>query len=159
MKFSNFTTLVGLIPVVITLAITVFLIIWGKTSPTAPGYSQSNQSANTEPATPPQTNSEGSVEVTVTPSNLDPTAETWTFSVSLNTHSVELVDDLSQQAFLVTTGGGEEPALSWTGDPPGGHHRQGTLKFKKTRTRPKDIVLLLKNVNGIAERRFVWSYP
>jgi hypothetical protein len=40
----------------------------------------------------PQTSSEGSVEITVRPMNL--TVNTWDFEVTLNTHSVELNEDL-----------------------------------------------------------------
>lgn len=50
------------------------------------------------------------------------------FTVTLNTHSVELSMDPAAVARL-RIGGVEWPVVSWVGDPAGGHHRSGILTF------------------------------
>ena len=68
----------------------------------------------------------GSIEVTVTPRQLD--AQGARFDVALDTHSGDLGIDLARSATL-EVGGRQWPAARWSGDGPGGHHRGGTLQF------------------------------
>ena len=50
------------------------------------------------------------------------------FKISFDTHSVDLDQDLTRQARLVV-GGTTWPIAGWSGDGPGGHHREGELRF------------------------------
>ena len=100
-----------------------------------------------------QTSSEGSVEITVRPMNL--TANTWDFEVTLNTHSVELNEDLVKASILIVDGKEYKP-VSWEGDPVGGHHREGILKFDAPSSQLKSTTLKINQVGGIKERRFSW---
>lgn len=68
----------------------------------------------------------GAVEVTMTPITLD--ASGAVFQLTLDTHTVPLDLDMATAAQLrvndrVTDGAG------WDGQGPGGHHREGTLRF------------------------------
>lgn len=68
----------------------------------------------------------GSVEVTITPIRLDD--QEALFTVSLDTHTVELSMNLVESAVL-DVDGTTWPAVGWTGDGARGHHRSGELRF------------------------------
>lgn len=68
----------------------------------------------------------GEVTVKLTPDRID--AEGATFDVVLDTHSVELDLDVAAHARLVVDGTPWTGA-TWTGAGPGGHHREGSLRF------------------------------
>lgn len=69
----------------------------------------------------------GQVEVEVEPRQLD--GQGAVFAVTMDTHSVELDADLTETATL-EVGGAPWPVQEWTGDGPGGHHREGELSFE-----------------------------
>lgn len=102
----------------------------------------------------PQTNAEEPVSVTVAPQI---SANEWAFSVTLDTHSVDLEDDMAQISRLIDGAGNEYAPNGWTGDPPGGHHRTGTLAFAPIAPAPGAITLLIRDVGGVRERRFTWQ--
>jgi len=68
----------------------------------------------------------GAAEVTVTALTLDSTGAR--FKVKLDTHSGALDTDLPDAAQLRIDGRLAAPG-TWNGDGPGGHHREGTLRF------------------------------
>jgi hypothetical protein len=70
------------------------------------------------------------VTVSVTPIAIKSDAE---FKVVLDTHSQELNDDLIKTAVLLDATGNRYAASSWTGAQPGGHHREGVLRFSGIR--------------------------
>src|SRR3989344_2414254 len=105
----------------------------------------------------PQTNSEGSVEVEVIPVEISDTSDLWQFKIVLNTHSVELDQDLTKITLLVDDKGNEYQSLSWEGAPPGGHHREGILTFNSISPQPSSIELVFKDIDGIKERKFTWD--
>src|SRR3989344_3516564 len=47
-----------------------------------------------EVSSPSRVSTEGSVQIEVTPQNIASASESWAFSVSLNTHSYDLTEDL-----------------------------------------------------------------
>ena len=104
-----------------------------------------------------QINSEGSVEVEVTPLSVSHTSDRWEFSIVISTHSVELDQDLTEVSILIDEGGNEYESLTWEGSPPGGHHREGVLSFKPISPMPGKITLRLEGIGAIAERNFVWE--
>jgi len=68
----------------------------------------------------------GAVAVRIQPRQID--AEGAAFQVSLDTHSFALDLDVARQAQLVV-GASTWPVAGWSGDGPGGHHREGVLRF------------------------------
>ncbi len=102
----------------------------------------------------PQINNEGPVTVTVIPRK-STNANTLDFGIILETHSVELNEDLMKAAILTVDNKGYEPIV-WDGDPPGGHHREGILKFGPLSPMPKKIELIISGIGGISERKFLW---
>lgn len=69
----------------------------------------------------------GAVEVKVEPVKLD--ASGAEFKVFFDGHSFDLGLDPARSATL-TVAGQDWPVARWSGDPAGGHHRQGTLTFQ-----------------------------
>lgn len=100
-------------------------------------------------------NTEGPVTVSVTPSFGN---EFWNFTVGLNTHTVEISQDLTLISELIDDSGKVYKPLLWEGDPVGGHHRNGVLKFNALSPKPKSVELKIKEVGGIAKRSFKWSF-
>ena len=68
----------------------------------------------------------GEVTVKVRPVRIDDQGAE--FRVVFDTHSVDLGIDVAANARL-TVGGSPWTAPSWSGAAPGGHHREGTLRF------------------------------
>ncbi len=97
---------------------------------------------------------DGPVTVTVTPIFSD---TKWNFNVALDTHSEELNTDLTKVSVIVTDDGREYLPINWEGDPPGGHHREGILSFNPIVPQPRFIELILKNIGGVEERKFLWT--
>jgi len=119
-------------------------------------------SAQSAPSTAPkafaaQTSRDGGVTVKVTPKNLARGAPTWDFGVVLDTHSGDLSQDLVKAAALIDARGGEHAPTAWTGDPPGGHHREGVLSFKPLGSETDSVTLRIKDVGGVAQRSFRWA--
>ena len=75
---------------------------------------------------PPRTVDAGSVDVTITPTRFG--AQGATFAIVLDTHAVDLSMDLAAFAAL-DVDGRRWPVAGWSGDGPGGHHREGELRF------------------------------
>jgi hypothetical protein len=109
----------------------------------------------------------GGVTVTVLPLNLDAAAgSTIDFQVKLETHTVDLNQDLTVLSVLAAPSGTELGSPTWVG-PTGGHHIQGTLSFPATDTTgaavtligPGTLALTIRDLAGIAERTFTWELP
>jgi hypothetical protein len=49
------------------------------------------------------------------------------------------------------------PAKSWSGDPPGGHHRKGVLQFPAPTNNPATYEVHVKGVGGVDVRIFRWD--
>jgi len=104
-----------------------------------------------------QVDSAGGVTVKVTPKSMARDAAVWEFAVSLNTHSVDLADDLVRSTVLIDAQGQRHAPMAWEGAGPGGHHRSGVLKFKPPARPAGPIVLQMNGVGGVAERTFRWE--
>jgi hypothetical protein len=94
------------------------------------------------------------VTVSVTPRSLKDGS--WEFDVALNTHSQDLKDDLMKSASLIAGGKAHAPA-GWKGDPPGGHHRKGVLKFDGIDPGPSEIELRIARPGEPKPRSFRWQ--
>lgn len=105
-----------------------------------------------------QTDEQGSVSITVTPTEVGGATETWKFELVLDTHSGSLDEDLMEVVTLVHDQMNIYKPISWEGTEPGGHHREGTLSFDVIDPQPTTIELKVKEVGGIVERSFRWSF-
>jgi hypothetical protein len=103
-----------------------------------------------------QTNNANGVFVTVTPKNLAQ-YQAAEFDVSLNTHSVDLSQDLTAVAELSDDQGHRYLPSRWEGTPPGSHHRKGTLIFPNLQTPVKSVTLIIHDVAQVPERTFSWQ--
>ena len=100
-----------------------------------------------------QSSDEGAVNITVTPKL---SAGGWGFDVVMNTHSVELSEDMVKSSILIVDGKEYKPT-SWDGAGPGGHHREGVLRFNPATAGPETLTLKIKAIGGIPERVFQWQ--
>jgi hypothetical protein len=105
-----------------------------------------------------KTDEQEGVTVTVTPVAIDISSQTteWKFDIVLNTHSVELNQDLTEVATIVDDAGKEYKPLRWEGAEAGGHHREGMLVFAPINPYPRYLKLIIKSV-GDVERLFSWT--
>lgn len=102
-----------------------------------------------------KTDDQANVNVVVTPLDLSPQSADWKFDIGMNTHSVELSQDMTQSAVLIGDDGKEYKPTKWDG-PTGGHHREGVLTFNTITPTPKSVEL---KITGIADtfRTFTWQ--
>lgn len=111
--------------------------------------------ASAAPALPTMSNSQSAVTVKVTPRTMQ--GDIWEFEMVFDTHSQELKDDLLKNAALVPAGGSPVAAIEWKGDPPGGHHREGVLRFNAVKPTPARLELRLDRAGEPKPRSFHWS--
>lgn len=102
----------------------------------------------------PQRVSSGTVETTVTPKNISEGEVV--FDVVLDTHSGSLDIDLVKSSILLDDKGTAYKSTSWEGDPIGGHHRTGVLKFGGIIPSPTYIELIIKQTDS-SESKFKWE--
>jgi len=105
---------------------------------------------------PSRTNNEGGVQIVVKPERVD-AGPTWTFGVTMSTHTKSLDNDMTKAAVLVDDGGKSYSPLSWQGDKPGGHHRKGTLQFPAPAKQPQSFELRIDGIGGVQSRTFKWT--
>jgi len=105
----------------------------------------------------PQNSQAGGVSVSVKPIDVSAAATRWQFQVTLTTHSGDPGDDLPRTATLVDVSGKQYPAVAWEGDPAGGHHRKGVLRFKPLSPRPDALELRILRQGETAPRTFRWK--
>jgi len=140
-----------LLALIVIVGTALALLSWARPEVTKGGENENpNITKNTLGAV---ATSEDGIEVSVTPKTLSNDA--WNFEVVLNTHSVELSYDLAETSVLVGDNGNTFKALAWEGDPPGGHHRRGVLKFNSIYPRQGNIELRIGL--GDKERSFKWT--
>lgn len=104
-----------------------------------------------------RTSSAAGVTVKVTPKDVAPGAATWAFVVVLDTHSRDLSDDLVKGSVLVDARGTRYAPIAWEGAPPGGHHREGVLRFKALGPAPGAFELQIRRPGESAARVFRWN--
>jgi len=102
-----------------------------------------------------QSNRLNRVRVDVKPVQLAP-GRAVKFRIFLNTHSVDLGQDLAAVSGLKDDRGLEYKPARWTGSPPGGHHRFGVLEFPALKAGAKSVTLVIRNIAGVPARKFAW---
>ena len=132
-----------------------FLIFYQDRSVVQTPASPGNQQLNNTQKWETKTDDQASVNVVVTPLDLSQQSPEWKFDVGMNTHSVELNQDMTKFAVLVDDQGKEYVPIRWDG-PVGGHHREGVLVFNPITPAPKSVEL---KITGIADviRTFTWQ--
>ncbi len=103
---------------------------------------------------PAQTSNQGGVTIKVTPLGFQGPA--WDFDVMLETHTQNLEDDLAKSSTLFADGKHVAPT-SWKGDPPGGHHRKGVLRFDAMSPAPASVELQIARPGEAVPRAFRWT--
>ena len=103
-----------------------------------------------------KTDNQAAVSITVTPIDISSQSKEWKFDIVMDTHSVELDQDMIESAVLIDDQDKEYKPISW-GGPSGGHHREGILVFNPIKPTPKYIELKIKNIGGVNERLFKWN--
>jgi len=97
------------------------------------------------------------VTVAVTPRTLSGDAEIWDFNIVLDTHSQDLSDDLAKSVVLLDGSGARYEPVAWDGAGPGGHHREGVLRFKRITPQPQTIELQISRDGESNARVFRWE--
>jgi len=138
----------GIILVVIMITL-VGMWVWVVINP-----NQTSQSEVKSKVLSEQSDDQGQVTVDVTPVFLEPGKET-KFSVTLNTHTVELSYDLLTVSNLADDKGNNLKPISWSGGS-GGHHLVGELVFPSLSTKAKSVQLTIANISGF-DRKFRWE--
>ncbi len=99
---------------------------------------------------------QGSVTIEVIPLDVSAKTSEWKFDVGLNTHSLDLSEDMTDVSKLVDDKGNEYAPIRWEGSDVGGHHREGFLIFKSITPMPKSIELKIINIE-VPIRSFIWD--
>ncbi|OGJ05939.1 hypothetical protein A2554_00955 [Candidatus Nomurabacteria bacterium RIFOXYD2_FULL_35_12] len=133
----------------------LFFYRGGPIKQVAPVANQVNQQTITKQTWETKTEEQADVTVVVTPIDLSLNSKEWIFDVGMNTHSVELDQDMTKIAILVEDQGKEYKPISWEG-PVGGHHREGMLIFNQITPNPKSVELKISNIGDVV-RSFVWQ--
>ena len=134
----------------------LFFYRGGSTKQIAPVANQTNQQTTTKQNWETKTEEQVSVTVVVTPLDLSLDSKEWKFDVGMNTHSVELDQDMIKIAVLVDDQGTEYKPLRWEGAEAGGHHREGVLIFNQITPTPKSVELKIFKIGDVV-RSFVWE--
>jgi hypothetical protein len=79
------------------------------------------------------------------------------FDIAMNTHSVDLGDDLIKISSMRDDSGKEYKPTAWEGAEAGGHHRSGTLRFGALTGKPRFVELVIKGMAKVPERIFRWE--
>ena len=103
-----------------------------------------------------KTDDQVSVTVVITPTDLSPQSTEWKFDIGMNTHSVELDQDMMKSVVLIDDQGKEYKPLKWEG-PVGGHHREGVLTFNRIMPTPKSIEMKVSGIGDVV-RSFTWQF-
>lgn len=103
----------------------------------------------------PRMNAQDGVTIKATPRAVS--VNVWEFKIVLDTHSQALTDDLSKTAKLVDDGGASYVPTVWQGDAPGGHHREGTLRFDDVAPASIYLELHIQRAGEKSPRVFRWQ--
>ena len=103
---------------------------------------------------PTRTVQAGAVELTLTPQALNGAGAV--FQVKMDTHTMALDMDMAASARLRVNGTAADPA-TWDGQGPGGHHREGTLRFATPVPAHATVELRITGLPGDATAS--WTAP
>lgn len=104
-----------------------------------------------------QTTTIGNVTYKVTPKSLSKSSSSWDFEIVLDTHTGSLDQDLASQVRLSADKAVENQVGKWEGDPLGGHHREGVLKFQPLGSDVASVTLKINPDENMKETNFTWE--
>ena len=104
-----------------------------------------------------QTLIDDTVTYKVTPKNFIPSNETWDFNIIVDTHTGSLDQDMASTIRLIDDKSNEYKATTWDGAAPGGHHREGILKFSPISPRPAFVELKIQTTSSAENNRLRWN--
>lgn len=104
-----------------------------------------------------RTSAAAGVTVKVTPKLVTANAPAWEFAVVLDSHVQDLTDDLLKTTVLLDSAESPQSPSAWEGAPPGGHHREGVLRFATPRPVPAAVELRLQRAGEASPRVFRWN--
>ena len=141
---------------ILALAFVGGFLVFYKPKPTSLPSQENSSVTETQQKWESKTDDQASVTVTVTPTLLSAESREWKFDVIMDTHSVELDQDMTKVAILTDDSGKEYGPVRWEGAPAGGHHREGVLIFSPITLTPKSVEL---KITGVADtlRTFNWQ--
>ena len=122
-----------------------------------PVTDQAIQQTDTKQNLGQKTDEQALVTVTVTPINISPQSKEWKFNIVIDTHSVELDQDMTKSTTLTNDQGKEYRPLRWEGAVAGGHHREGALVWSAIEPMPKSVEINIRDIGEIPERSFKWD--
>jgi hypothetical protein len=131
---------------ILTIAVGVFSVVLARSL-------ANGQSAGSLPA---RSSRDGGVQVVVKPKNIAAGAP-WEFELAMNTHIKPLSSDPAKAAVLIDGNGRRYEPIAWQGDPPGGHHRKGILRFPAPTAQTKSFEVQLEGIGGVPKRVFKWT--
>jgi hypothetical protein len=104
-----------------------------------------------------RTSSTAGVTVKVTPKLVTADVPVWEFAVVLDSHVQDLTDDLLKTTVLLDRAGSPQSPSAWDGAAPGGHHREGVLRFQAIKPRPDAVEMQIQRPGEGAPRTFRWD--
>lgn len=132
-----------------------FLLFYNPKPGSSPSQNNSVTSS-TEQKWETKTDEQANVTVVVTPLDLSPQSSQWKFDIGMNTHSVELDQEMTKSVILIDDQGKEYKPTGWEG-PVGGHHREGVLTFNAITPTPKSVELRISNIGDVV-RVLSWQF-
>src|SRR5262245_61589616 len=94
------------------------------------------------------------VTISVTPQMKPSTAVD--FKIVIDTHSQELSDDFLKSVVLIDGAGKRHAPIAWDGAGPGGHHREGVLRFAPL-SATSSLELQITRAKEQSPRAFRWQ--
>lgn len=131
------------------------LFLSGPVEQKTPVINEATEQKNTKQIFEIKTDEQASVTVVVTPTDLSPNSKEWKFDIVMNTHSIELDQDITKIATLVDDQGKEYKPTRWEGSGAGGHHREGVLIFNQISPMPESVELKIFDISDVV-RNFTW---
>lgn len=120
-----------------------------------PAVNQANQQTSAKQKWESKIDDQSAVTVTVTPIDIFSQSKEWKFDIVMDTHSVELDQDMTKSAILIDDQGKEYKPIIWEGQV-GGHHREGVLTFNQITPTPKSVELKIYGTGDVI-RNFTWQ--
>lgn len=152
---NRMNKIIILVIIPVTLIILFLVFVNGKSGDSNPQISV--QPVQTSFLLEEQKDKQRAVSVSVEPTSLGPSLAIWDFKIALDTHSVALDQDMTKASVLIDDHGNNYQPITWEGTEPGGHHRDGILKFKSINPFPENVTLIIKDIGGISQRIFKWK--
>ena len=131
----------------------LYAVSMPRGTPTEYGGAVSSSAASAS-AYARMTGADGAIEIDVQPLGLG--SSTWTFSFGLDTHMGSLDMDMEKVVTLTDDRGDIFTPTAWNGPGPGGHHRNGTLKFPAPSSTPKSFTITV-TIPGGTPQLFSWE--